>query len=80
MAKRLQAVTCTSSATTSDAPSIKSLLQIMITDLLYADDAALVDKATAAASTRVNRLTEGAKKDADMEISIPKTEVMHVQE
>ena len=47
--------------------------------LEYADDAALIDMAVERCTERLNALAEGAKRDADMEISIPKTEVMHVK-
>ena len=59
-----------------------SLYDIMIAvleSLEYADDAALVDENEAEASERVTRLEVGAMSDADMEISRPKTEVMHAQ-
>jgi hypothetical protein len=50
-----------------------------LADLLYADDDALVDESTGAAEERLNKLARGAEQDADMEISLPKTEVMHVK-
>ena len=46
----------------------------------YADDAALLDDNIQTATTRVTKISAGSKRDADMKISIPKTEVMHVQE
>lgn len=46
----------------------------------YADDAALLDNNLHIASTRVTAIAQGSKRDADMEISIPKTKTMHVKE
>jgi hypothetical protein len=46
----------------------------------YADDAALLDKTVAQATKRVSEIAQGSRKDADMEISTAKTEVMHVRE
>ena len=46
----------------------------------YADDAALIDKTTAVATKRITAIAKGSRRDADMEISITKTEVMHVRE
>ena len=46
----------------------------------YADDAALLDDSCAVASDRVTSISAGSKRDADMIISIDKTEVMHVEE
>jgi hypothetical protein len=51
----------------------------MLSDLLYADDDALIDKDAQSAEERLNKLAVGARDDADMEISLPKTEVMHVK-
>ena len=69
-----------SDARDSEEGSVTSELLLLIRELLYADDAALIDLERSQADERVNRLAEGAMVDADMEISIPKTEVMHVQE
>ena len=49
---------------------------ILIDRLEYADDAALIDADSAAASDRVSRLCAGARSDADMEISAPKSEIL----
>ena len=53
--------------------------KVKIDCLEYADDAALIDMAADHAIKRLNTLAEGAKKSADMEISIPKTETMWVK-
>ena len=53
-----------------------SALGIIIDRLEYADDAALVDRNAEEASERVTRLCAGALKDADMDISAPKSEVL----
>ena len=47
--------------------------------LEYADDAALIDTAVERCIERINAFAEGAMRDADMEVSIPKTEAMHVK-
>ena len=44
----------------------------------YADDAALLDNDIDVATRRVTYIAQGSREDADMEISISKTEVMHV--
>jgi hypothetical protein len=49
----------------------------MIQSLEYADDAALVDRDPEQATRRLTAIAEGARRDADMEISVPKTECMH---
>ena len=49
---------------------------ILIDRLEYADDAALIDADSAAASRRVTKLSKGAKADADMVISAPKSEII----
>ena len=41
--------------------------------LEYADDAALIDTVVEQCTERINALAEGAMRDADMEVSIPKT-------
>ena len=46
----------------------------------YADDAALLDYDASLASERVTAIAQGSKIDADMEINIKKTKVMHVSE
>jgi hypothetical protein len=46
----------------------------------YADDAALLDVDTNVATERVTSIASGSKLDADMHISVAKTEVMHVEE
>ena len=67
-----------SSDSESNEPE-RSLFQL-IEEMEYADDAALADKTAREASERVSRLAAGALKDADMEISVPKTEAMHVRD
>jgi hypothetical protein len=57
----------------------RTLFQL-IEELEYADDAAFADKTAREASERMSRLAAGALKDADMEISVPKTEAMHVRD
>jgi exonuclease III len=52
---------------------------ILISILEYADDAALADSTPAIASERITRLATGARADAGMEISVPKTMSMHVR-
>ena len=54
------------------------LFGLWIKSLEYADDAALSDLTVEAATKWINRITEGALKDADMEVSVPKMECMHV--
>ena len=49
-----------------------------IHSLGYADDAALTDNKLAVATERVTAIAVGSKQDADMEINVAKTEVMHV--
>ena len=46
----------------------------------YADDAALLDSSSGVATERVTAIARGSKQDADMEINVTKTEVMHVEE
>ena len=46
----------------------------------YADDAALIDDNIITATARVTSIAAGSRSDADMEISISKTEVMQVRE
>ena len=51
-----------------------------ISTLGYADDAALLDRDIVTASARVTSIAQGSRTDADMVISIDKTEGMHVRE
>ena len=55
----------------------------IIHTLAYADDAALIDdgdeQGVQRAMERVTAIAAGSRKDADMEISKPKTKVMHVR-
>ena len=44
----------------------------------YADDAALLDTDIDVATARVTAIAQGSRQDADMQISVSKTEVMHV--
>ena len=52
---------------------------VLMDRLEYADDAALVDTDSEAATRRLSRLYVGALEDADMEISAPKTKAMFVR-
>ena len=52
--------------------------EVEIDDLEYADDAGLLDEDTTQASQRVSSISSGSKKDASMEISIPKTKALHI--
>ena len=52
--------------------------QVTIRALEYADDAGLADADVITASTRVSAIAAGSRKDAAMEISIPKTKTMHI--
>ena len=56
-----------------------SAVGVLLDRLEYADDAALVDEDCEKASERLTRLDRGAKLDADMEISAPKSEAMFVR-
>ena len=51
---------------------------LRVSTLGYADDAALLDNNIETSTNRVTAIAQGSRKDADMEISIAKTEVMHV--
>ena len=51
---------------------------ILVSKLEYADDAALVDQNAALASTRVTAFATGSMVDAAMQISVKKSEAMHV--
>ena len=55
---------------------IEAVVQRM---LLYADDADLIDRDASSVERRVNALSDGSECNADMVISIKKTEVMHVR-
>ena len=59
---------------------VQTLGGCVLHTLGYADDAALLDGSTAKATERVTSISAGSKLDADMDISITKTEVMHVRE
>lgn len=56
---------------------------VLIHTLGYADDAALVDlgnpNGIQTATSRVTAVAKGSRADTDMEISIPKTKVLHVR-
>ena len=52
--------------------------QVTVHSLEYADDAGLIDTTVEQASARISAISSGSKNDASMEISIPKTKVMHV--
>ena len=52
--------------------------EVTISDLEYADDAALLDDDTPQASDRVTAISTGSRRDASMEISKPKTKAMHI--
>jgi hypothetical protein len=52
----------------------------VISTLGYADDAALLDTSIETATARVTAIAAGSRDDADMIISIDKTEVMQVRE
>ena len=52
--------------------------KVTIRVLEYADDAGLLDIPTSDASTRITSIAQGSKLDAAMEISVPKTKVMHI--
>ena len=51
---------------------------LRVSTLGYADDAALLDNSLTVATDRVTSIAQGSRRDADMEISIDKTEAMHV--
>ena len=54
--------------------------QVTISSLEYADDAGLIDENVEAASRRISSISAGSRKDAAMEISIPKTKGMHIHQ
>lgn len=51
--------------------------ELMLSELAFADDAALGSNNTQEASDRITKLSEGAK-EAGMEISVPKTKVQYI--
>ena len=51
---------------------------VKISGLEYADDAALLDSDVHQASNRLHAISHGSRKDAAMEISLPKTKAMHI--
>ena len=51
---------------------------LTLSDLEFADDAALPNKDTIVASSRITNLNEKAKGEAGMSISVPKTKVQHI--
>ena len=57
--------------------------EVLLHTLGYADDAALIDygdeDGVSMATLRMTAITQGSKDDADMDISMPKTKVTHVQ-
>ena len=52
--------------------------QVTIRAPEYADDAALADEDVSNASTRISAIAAGSRRDASMEISIPKIKAMHI--
>ena len=56
-----------------------TMLQVTLSKLEYADDAALINRTCEEASERVSRLARKARELAGMEMSIPKTEAMLVR-
>jgi hypothetical protein len=56
--------------------SVGGALGALLDSLEYADDAALLDVTTEAASTRVTALAEGAWQDACMQIAVDKSKIM----
>ena len=57
---------------------IQLLPTLKLSDIKYADDAALPDNDVATSSWRVTHFSENAKEEAGMEISIPKTKGQHI--
>ena len=57
---------------------IKVTNDLILTDLEFADDAALPDENTAVASERITEFNRNANEQAGMTISIPKTKVQHI--
>ena len=56
----------------------KTHTQLNLPTLGYADVATLLGGDISVTTTRVTSIAQGSREDADMEISIPKTEVMYV--
>ena len=52
--------------------------QLSVSSLEYADDAGLLDEDVAVASARITAIATGSRNDAAMEISKPKTKVLHI--
>ena len=52
--------------------------QVSISSLEYADDAGLLDENVQVASERISSIAAGSREDAAMQISIPKTKVLHI--
>ena len=59
--------------------NLSSMPPTCVFTLGYADDAALLDEDIKVSTTRVTSISSGSRQDADMVISVEKTEVMHVQ-
>ena len=57
---------------------VNAIQGLVISELEYADDAVTCDEDVETASARVTSICAGAEEAADMEVSAPKTEVMHV--
>ena len=58
---------------------IQVTTKLMLSDLEFADDAALPTEDTKTASTRLTTLNENAKKETGMAISIAKTKTQHIR-
>ena len=56
------------------------MLDVFLSKLEYADDAALINRTCEGASRRVTRIAKKARELADMEISVPKTECMFLRQ
>ena len=56
------------------------MLDVFVSKLEYADDAALINKTCAGAPRRVTAIAKKAWELADMEISVPKTECMMLRQ
>ena len=52
--------------------------ELLLSDLEFADDAALPNEDTDTASNRLTHLDEKAREEAGMSISVPKTKVQHI--
>ena len=52
--------------------------QVDISKLEYTDDASLIDDETKQSSERITSISVGSRSDAAMEVSIPKTNAMHI--